>query len=99
PAKMNLIAGKIEMNLKLFSFLIPDNKNEKDVYIHASDLNSAMHQDKVIVRIEKKSNKESRAEGVVIRILERAATKVVGTFEDGHSFGFEIGRASCRERV
>lgn len=90
PAKMNLIAGKIEMNRKGFAFLIPDDENEKDVYIHASDLNSAMHQDKVIVRIEKKSNKESRAEGVVIRILERAATKVVGTFEDGHSFGFVI---------
>jgi len=90
PAKMNLIAGKIEMNRKGFAFLIPDDENEKDVYIHASDLNSAMHRDKVIVRIEKKSNKESRAEGVVIRILERAATKVVGTFEEGHSFGFVI---------
>src|SRR5690625_1125495 len=90
PAKMNLIAGKIEMNRKGFAFLIPDDENEKDVYIHASDLNSAMHRDKVIVRIEKKSNKESRAEGVVIRILERAATKIVGTFEEGHSFGFVI---------
>lgn len=90
PAKMNLIAGKIEMNRKGFAFLIPDDENEKDVYIHASDLNSAMHRDKVIVRIEKKSNKESRAEGVVIRILERAATKVVGTFEESHSFGFVI---------
>lgn len=90
PAKMNLIAGKIEMNRKGFAFLIPDDENEKDVYIHASDLNSAMHRDKVIVRIEKKSNKESRAEGVVIRILERAATKVVGIFEESHSFGFVI---------
>ncbi|MEJ8778789.1 ribonuclease R [Pseudogracilibacillus sp. ICA-222130] len=90
PAKMNLIAGKIEMNRKGFAFLIPDDEKEKDVYIHASDLNSAMHQDKVIVRIEKKSNKDSRAEGVVIRILERAATKIVGTFEESHSFGFVI---------
>src|SRR5699024_1356149 len=54
PEKMNLIRGKIDMNRKGFAFLIPDDEQAQDVYIHATDLNSAMHNDKVIVRLEKK---------------------------------------------
>src|SRR5699024_9296013 len=90
PEKMNLIRGKIDMNRKGFAFLIPDEEGLEDVYIHASDLNSAMHQDQVIVRIEKKGRRDSRAEGVVIRVLKRAATQIVGTFEESRSFGFVI---------
>src|SRR5699024_5579420 len=47
-------------------------------------------QDQVIVRIEKKGRRDSRAEGVVIRVLKRAATQIVGTFEESRSFGFVI---------
>lgn len=90
PEKMNLIRGKIEMNKKGFAFLIPDDENEQDIYIHSSDLLSAMNNDIVIVRIEKKGARENRPEGVVIRVLERANTQVVGTFEDSHGFGFVI---------
>ncbi len=90
PEKMNLIRGKIEMNKKGFAFLIPDDENEQDIYIHSSDLLSAMNNDIVIVRIEKKGARENRPEGVVIRVLERANTQVVGTFEDNHEFGFVI---------
>ncbi|WP_068673600.1 ribonuclease R [Oceanobacillus sp. Castelsardo] len=90
PEKMNLIRGKIQMHQKGFAFLIPDEEGLTDVYIHASDLASAMNNDKVLVRIEKTSDEENRPEGQVIRILERAVTKVVGTFEDNRSFGFVI---------
>src|SRR5690625_2204044 len=90
PEKMNLIRGKIEMNKKGFAFLIPEDENEQDIYIHSSDLSSAMHNDTVIVRIEKKGVRENRPEGVVIRILERANNQIVGTYEDSHEFGFVI---------
>lgn len=90
PEKMNLIRGKIEMNKKGFAFLIPEDENEQDIYIHSSDLSSAMHNDIVIVRIEKQGSRENRAEGVVIRIIERAVRQIVGTFEDNREFGFVI---------
>ena len=90
PEKMNLVRGKIEMNKKGFAFLIPEDENEKDIYIHSSDLLSAMNNDTVIVRIEKKGVRENRPEGVVIRILERANNQIVGTYEDSHEFGFVI---------
>ena len=90
PEKMNLIRGKIEMHKKGFAFLIPEDENQQDVYIHSSDLLSAMNNDTVIVRLEKKGVRNNRPEGVVIRVLERANNQIVGTFEDSHEFGFVI---------
>src|SRR5699024_5061957 len=40
--------------------------------------------------IEKKDDAGQRPEGVVIRILERAITEVVGTCENNKAFGFVI---------
>lgn len=90
PEKMNLIRGKVEMHKKGFAFLIPDDESEKDIYIHSSDLSSAMNNDKVIVRIEKRGQHDKRTEGVVIRVVERANHEIVGTFEKSKSFGFVI---------
>lgn len=90
PEKMNLIRGCIQMHAKGFAFLIPDDDNQRDIYIHYSDLASAMNGDKVLVRLEKKSEAGHRPEGKVIRILERAVHTVVGTFENNRSFGFVI---------
>lgn len=90
PEKMNLIRGRIQMHAKGFAFLIPDDEDSDDVYIHHSDLHSAMNNDKVFVRIEKRKEDGSRPEGAVIRILERATTRVVGTYESSRNFGFVI---------
>ncbi|SHF86022.1 ribonuclease R [Ornithinibacillus halophilus] len=90
PEKMNLIRGRIQMHAKGFAFLIPDDEDQTDVYIHHSDLASAMNNDKVLVRLEKMDSDGNRPEGTVIRILERAVTEVVGTFEDNRAFGFVI---------
>ncbi|MFD2208361.1 ribonuclease R [Virgibacillus halophilus] len=90
PEKMNLIRGKIQMHAKGFAFLIPDNDDQPDVYIHHSDLASAMNEDKVLVRIEKTLEEGNRPEGKVIRILERSVSQIVGTFENNKAFGFVI---------
>lgn len=90
PEKMNLMRGRIQMHAKGFAFLIPDDEEQRDIYIHFSDLASAMNNDKVLVRLERKSDGDHRPEGKVIRILERAVYTVVGTFADNRSFGFVI---------
>ncbi|RWZ54953.1 ribonuclease R [Halobacillus fulvus] len=90
PEKMNLIRGRIQMHAKGFAFLIPDEEGKDDVYIHHSDLHSAMNNDKVLVRIEKRDEEGHRPEGTVIRILERATTRIVGTYESSRNFGFVI---------
>src|SRR5699024_4563363 len=90
PGKMNLVRGRIQMHAKGFAFLIPDDDAQSDVYIHHSDLASAMNNDKVMVRIEKQNADGNKPEGTVIRILERATHQIVGTFEDNKSFGFVV---------
>ncbi|WP_077327949.1 ribonuclease R [Virgibacillus siamensis] len=90
PEKMNLIRGRIQMHAKGFAFLIPDDENQADIYIHHSDMGSAMNNDTVLVRLEKQSNDGNRPEGTVIRILERATHQIVGTFENNRSFGFVV---------
>ncbi len=90
PEHMNLIVGRIQRNPKGFAFLIPDNPLKRDVYLKSEDLNGAMHNDRVVVRLRKHLDPDKKQEGEVIRILERANTRVVGTFESSRYFGFVI---------
>src|SRR5699024_10092625 len=90
PEKMNLIRGRVAMHKKGFAFLIPDDESLDDIYIHHTDLMSAMNNDIVLVRREKGASVSHRSEGTVIRILERGLKEVVGTYEDNGSFAFVI---------
>ncbi len=88
--KMNLVPGRIQGNKKGFAFLIPDNKDIKDMFIPAGNLNGAMNNDRVIVRLTSGELNTKKSEGEVIRILERANKRVVGLFESSANFGFVI---------
>ncbi|MDQ0352507.1 ribonuclease R [Alkalibacillus filiformis] len=90
PEKMNLIRGRIQMHAKGFAFLIPEDENHSDVYIHQSDLMSAMNGDIVHVRVENESYAGNRPEGIVVRIIERNDQPIVGTYQDNGRFGFVI---------
>ncbi|SES69283.1 ribonuclease R [Salinibacillus kushneri] len=90
PEKMNLIRGTIQMHAKGFAFLIPDEEEKDDVFINHRDLNSAMNNDRVLVRIESGGASGQRPEGTVIRILERNTNRIVGTYQDNGYFGFVI---------
>ncbi|MFW6265081.1 MAG: RNB domain-containing ribonuclease, partial [Bacillota bacterium] len=89
PEKMDLVAGRIEGNKKGFAFLLPEDPAQKDVFISRENLNGAMHNDKVFLRLlSSKSGK--RLEGEVIKILERANHRIVGNFEKSQYFGFVV---------
>ena len=89
--KMNLVPGRIQGNKKGFGFLIPDNKEIKDIFIPAENLNGAMNNDRVIVRLTGTGGFGAKqSEGEVIKILKRSNEKVVGTFENGKGFGFVV---------
>ena len=77
--KMNLRAGRIERNPKGFAFLIADDPKEQDVFILGEDLNGAMHNDRVIVRLYRHLEDGRKREGKVIRVLKQANEQVVGT--------------------
>ncbi|MDI3534605.1 MAG: ribonuclease [Thermosediminibacterales bacterium] len=90
PERMNLVVGRLQGNPKGFAFLIPDDLNFSDVFIPLENLNGAMHNDRVIVRISKKMHNGKSAEGEVIRILERANNTLIGTYEHSRYFGFVV---------
>jgi len=88
--KMNMVPGRIQGNKKGFGFLIPDNKGIQDLFIPAENLNGAMNNDRVIVRLTSSESGTKKSEGEVIKILKRSNERVVGTFENGKGFGFVV---------
>lgn len=86
PEMMNLVRGAIQVTSKGYAFLIPDDPNHPDVFIYGRDLNGAMHNDRVMVRINHRPGAPGqKPEGEVIRAIKRANHEVVGTYKKGRS--------------
>jgi ribonuclease R len=91
PERMNLLRGRLQAHTKGFGFLIPDEPDHPDVYIHANDMNSAMNGDTVFIRVTGKGGPGGgRLEGEVVRVITRANTEIVGTFQGFESYGFVV---------
>ncbi|MFY9176353.1 MAG: ribonuclease R [Caldicoprobacterales bacterium] len=91
PETLGYLVGRLQGNAKGFAFFIPDNNEEDDVFIPAENLNSAMHNDRVMIRILKNGHNIARSrEGEVYKVLSRANKTVVGTLEKDKHFGFVI---------
>ncbi|HHX77184.1 MAG TPA: ribonuclease R [Firmicutes bacterium] len=89
PEKMNLVVGRLQGNQAGFGFVITDNPALPDVYIPASQMNGAMHNDHVVARLVKGGGGKS-TEGEIIRILKRRSALIVGRYETGKHFGFVV---------
>lgn len=88
PEKMNLAVGKLQGHSRGFGFLIQDNTELPDIFISVDNLNGAMHNDRVVARIMGRGWNGSKQEGEIIRILNRANTTIVGTYDKGAKYGF-----------
>src|SRR5262245_15171787 len=84
PEKMDLYVGRLQTRPGGYGFVTPERPLDAggDVYISGPHLNEAMHGDRVVVRIER-IKEGGRAEGRVIRILERGNTRIVGRYDRG----------------
>ena len=63
---------------------------DNDVFISEDCTGTAMHQDKVRVIITKEPQEGKRREGIVVKVLERGMTQIVGTYENSRDFGFVV---------
>jgi ribonuclease R len=92
PDLMNLVVGRITTNPRGFGFVVPDRPVEHvngDIYVAGSNLNQAIHGDRVVARIERVTDRGS--EGRIVRILERGASTTVGRFDiDESGIGFVV---------
>jgi len=91
PDRMNVIVGRVHTNPRGFAFVVPDRPIAGiagDLFIAGANLNQAMHGDMVVARVERVKDGD-RAEGRIIRILERGSATIVGRFDvDESGLGF-----------
>lgn len=83
-----IYTGKFIANAKGFGFVEVEDL-ETDIFIGDMDVKGAMHGDTVEVRIRTYRGGK-RPEGVILKILERGITEVVGTFQRRKNFGFVV---------
>jgi ribonuclease R len=89
-AGKNLVAGTLSLHRDGFGFVLPDPsalarlkpRISGDIFVSAYGLGSAMNGDRVLVEITN-IRPDQRAEGRIIRSLERAHPTVVGLFHYG----------------
>jgi ribonuclease R len=97
PDLMNLVVGRVQTNPRGFGFVVPERPYDAglpggeeiagDLYIAGTNLNQAMHGDRVVARVERLT--DGRPEGRIVRILERGAQTLVGRYDlDESGLGF-----------
>jgi ribonuclease R len=90
-ADRNLVAGRLTMHRDGFGFVIPDadslpaslkSRLAGDIFVAPHLIGNAMHGDRVLVEISGVRS-DGRAEGRIVRPVERAHPTVVGIFHYG----------------
>ena len=82
------ITGTVDLTRMGYGFITNDEL-EDDVFVTAKNLRTALHGDKVKIRLYAK-RKGARPEGEVVEIIERSRTTFVGTVEVMPTFAFLI---------
>jgi len=90
PSRMNLVVGRLTCNPAGYGFVVPETAKGRgdDVYVSAVNMKEALHGDRVVARIERRTPKGP--EGRIIRVLERGLQRIVGRYEDDGRFGGHV---------
>ncbi|HUF23478.1 MAG TPA: ribonuclease R [Vicinamibacterales bacterium] len=83
PERMNLVVGRVSTSPRGFAFVTPDRAGDEfrgDIYIAGANLNEAVHGDRVLARVE--HVRDRRAEGRIVRIVERGTEQIVGRYDE-----------------
>ncbi len=93
PAEADLVTGILSIHQAGYGFLITEKPVEPDIFVAAENTGTAMHSDRVVVRITRDqayARAKGRREGRVIRILERAHDTIVGTLQHSRNFYYVV---------
>jgi len=76
PNEMNLEIGTLWCTRSGNGFVIPDKEGHKDVFVPARHIKSAMHGDKVVVRVEHTAR--HLREGRIVKVTQHRSKNVIG---------------------
>ena len=83
------LEGIYRKNQKGFGFVKIEDR-EDEIYIAKKNSINALNGDKVLIKIIEEKTDSKKAEGRIIKVLEREKDTVVGTFQYSRSFGFVV---------
>lgn len=86
---LNMSTGVFTGHAKGFGFVTPD-EGGPDIFIPANETASAMQKDRVLYKVLNQGEGDKKADGVIIKVLERGIVRVVGLYEQSKGFGFVI---------
>jgi len=78
--------GMFSGNERGFGFV--ERKIGDDIFVGKDEVGGALHGDTVLVKIHTQSDSEKRAEGMIVKIIQSAAHRIVGRFYEKSSGGF-----------
>lgn len=87
PERYGVYMGRLDVNKRGFGFLVRD-KALGDIFIPENAMKDAMNGDIVQAQVLRETAATRRAEGEIIRVLERKNNQIIGVYEQGKSFGF-----------
>jgi ribonuclease R len=100
PQSGNETAGTIKMMAKGGAIFIPDRQEDPEIYISDRNTGTALPNDKVVIEVfhseyaaqrrERRGQTDLRAEGRVIRVLERSAAQTVGLLRHTPYYSYVI---------
>lgn len=81
--KMNLIPGRVLGHQDGFGFLIPEDSTNSDIFLSPKEMSKVFNNDRVMVQVSG-VDRRGRKEGIIIEILERANSILVGRVMQSH---------------
>ncbi|MDN5352475.1 MAG: ribonuclease [Clostridiales bacterium] len=91
PEFFNMCAGRIQITTRGFGFVTVDGTDgTEDVFVPAVATKGAFSGDRVLIKCLPSKGGGQKKEGEVVSIIERAFSKIVGTYEENKGFGFVV---------
>lgn len=85
----NVLKGVLDISRSGTGFVMVDNQ-DTDILVQRGDFNTALHGDKVKVKIKDGKEKSGRQRGVIIEVVQRKLTEFIGRLEMNKGFAFFV---------